>query len=534
MKNALDRYDSEIRDALVKMLVSVQRKQKEAAEASARQISRSTLLGFLTFFVTLAIIVPVFFLISRSVVIPLHRLKESSDRLAQGNLNQEIDIRQNDELGSLAKSFEYMRNSVREKIIQLQVKQVSLKKAEEKYRSIFENAVEGIFQTTSDGLVISANPAQARIMGYDTTEEVILSEFGLVTECHIRPGERDMLFSGILCDADQIIGFETQYCRKDGSMIWVSVTARTVRDPDGNILYYEGSMLDITEQKEKEKAERAREAAEAVNKKIMESIRYAKMIQASLLPSPEKLKTYLSDSFFIWIPRDIVSGDILFTESSGGSFVIAVIDCTGHGVPGAFMTMIASSGLRRIIRDEGCIDPGEILKRLNSFVKTSLHQDTEYALSDDGLDAAIVSVQLPVIRKQKTEKLTTDRSPLIFAGARLPLLCIHNDKVTTIKGDRQSIGYKRSDLNFNFSNHTIMTEEGMSFYMFTDGFKDQLDEKEKRRFGSRRLRELFRENSGKSFDEQRNGLLRAFNAHKGNNERQDDVTVIGFGFGNYK
>ncbi|WP_207682064.1 SpoIIE family protein phosphatase [Desulfonema magnum] len=539
MKHALDHYGSQTRDALVKMLVSVQRKQKHAAEASARQISRSTLLGFLTFFVTLALIVPVFFLIRRSIVIPLHRLKESSDRLAQGNLNQEIDIRQNDELGSLARSFEYMRNSVREKIIQLQVKQASLKKAEEKYRSIFENAVEGIFQTTPDGLFISANPAQARIMGYNSPDEVILSEFGLVTECHIRPGGNDEPFSGILCKTDQIIGFETQYRRRDRSMIWVSVTARTARDSDGSVLYYEGSMLDITERKEKEKAERAREAAEAVNRKIMESIRYAKMIQASLLPSPEKLKIYLPDSFFIWMPRDIVSGDILFTDSFEGGFVVAVIDCTGHGVPGAFMTMIASSGLRRIIRDEGCSDPGEILKRLNFFVKTSLHQDTEYALSDDGLDAAIVSIQSSENKKLTSEKLTTDNCLLTtgdclmtFAGARLPLICIHNHKVTTIKGDRQSIGYKRSDLNFNFSNHTIMIEKGMCFYMFTDGFTDQLGENEERRFGSRRFRELLNENSRKPFDEQRNALLRAFNVYKGENERQDDVTVVGFGFDN--
>ncbi|MDM8522600.1 PAS domain S-box protein [Desulfococcaceae bacterium HSG8] len=519
IKDRLDEYGNQIRDALAKMLVSVQKKQKEAAEASASLISRSTRLGFLTFFVMLAVIIPFFILIRRSVVRPLHRLKESADRLAHGNLDQKIDIRQNDELGSLAGSFEYMRNSIRDKIIQLQVKQASLRKAEEKYRGIFENAVEGIFQTAPDGSIISANPAQARIMGYASPEELMSSSIDLAAECHINSEDREG-FSDILCKTDRIIGVETRYYRKDGSMIWLSVTARAVRDDSGSVRYYEGSMLDITERKEKEKAERAREAAEAVNQKIMESIRYAKTIQSSLLPSPESLKIHLPHSFFIWMPRDIVSGDILFTDTFPGGIVIATVDCTGHGVPGAFMTMIASSGLRRIIKDENCYDPGEILKRLNFFVKTSLHQDTEHAISDDGLDAAVC-----VARYQ-----ADGAANLTFAGARLPLICIHNNEITTIKGDRQSVGYRRSDLDFSFTNHAVKIEKGMSFYMITDGFTDQLGEKNDRRFGSRRFRELLGENSSKPFEEQREILLRAFNEHKGEGERQDDVTMVGFGF----
>lgn len=270
------------------------------------------------------------------------------------------------------------------------------------------------------------------------------------------------------------------------------------------------------------KAEIARKTAEDANSKIIESIRYAKMIQASLLPNLENIKHHLPDSFFIWMPRDIVGGDIIFADSVDEGFIIAVIDCTGHGVPGAFMTMIASSSLRRIIKDEGCHDPGEILKRLNFIVKTSLHQDTEYALSNDGLDAAICFV--------KSKDTDTDSSGLVFAGARLPLIHIHNNKANIIKGDRQSIGYKRSDLNFEFTNQEIRIEDGMSFYMASDGFVDQLGGEKRRRFGSRPFKELLIKNALSPFEAQRDVILQAFNEYKGKNETQDDVTVVGFGF----
>lgn len=267
----------------------------------------------------------------------------------------------------------------------------------------------------------------------------------------------------------------------------------------------------------KKKAEQEREAAEAANKKVMDSIRYAQLIQSSLLPNPENIKTFLPESFFIWMPRDIVGGDFIFTDYFEEGVIIAVIDCTGHGVPGAFMTMIASFGLRKIIRDEGIREPDKILKRLSYIVKTTLQQDTEYALSDDGLDAAICFIN--------PEDIT-----LTFAGAKLPLICIHNDELKYIKGDRESIGYKKSNLSFDFTPHKIPIRPGMAFYMFSDGYADQLGEKKKRRFGTKQIKQLLLENVNSRFEDQREILVRAFNEYRGKREIQDDVTVLGFGF----
>ncbi|MDM8566768.1 two-component regulator propeller domain-containing protein [Candidatus Halobeggiatoa sp. HSG11] len=259
------------------------------------------------------------------------------------------------------------------------------------------------------------------------------------------------------------------------------------------------------------------EAVEERNKLMMESIQYAKVIQSSLLPNPEQIKAYLPNSFFIWMPRDVVGGDMLYVEPIVNGIIVAVIDCTGHGVPGAFMTMIASTNLKRIIREESYYDPAKILKQLNFAVKTSLRQDTEHAESDDGLDAAICFLQ------DKT---------LIFAGAKLPLYYLQQEKLTVIKGDKKSLGYKKSDLNFTFTNHTINIEAGMSCYLATDGFSDQLggSSERKLRFGSKSFKNLLLENQHYSFDEQSAKMLQAFNDYKGDNDRQDDVTVVGFGF----
>jgi serine phosphatase RsbU (regulator of sigma subunit) len=119
---------------------------------------------------------------------------------------------------------------------------------------------------------------------------------------------------------------------------------------------------------------------------------------------------------------------------------------------------------------------------------------------------------------------------LTFAGAKLPLYYIHNDKLTVIKGDKKSLGYKKSDLNFTFTNHTVNIEEGMSCYLSTDGFLDQLGGVKRFPFGNKRFKNLLLENGHDSFDKQSEQLLRAFNEYKGDNDRQDDVTVVGFGF----
>ncbi len=250
-------------------------------------------------------------------------------------------------------------------------------------------------------------------------------------------------------------------------------------------------------------------------KEIMASLRYAEMIQRSLLPSLDFFKAKIPESFVIWMPRDIVGGDIVFADFFENGTAGAVVDCTGHGVPGALMSMIASSGLRKIITDERCFDPAGILKKLNIFVKNSLQHNSKEILSDDGMDVALIYFDKEV-------------QTITFAGARLPLIYVHDDRLTIIKGDKQSIGYRKSDLNFTYTNHTIEVEEGMTFYMYSDGITDQLGGEKGLMFGTIRLKKLLQEISKENFDRQQEIITETLKEYQGANNRQDDITVIGF------
>lgn len=266
-------------------------------------------------------------------------------------------------------------------------------------------------------------------------------------------------------------------------------------------------------------AEKERDAAKADNEKIKSSIRYARMIQTSLLPDFKRFQRFVPHSFYIWRPKDLVGGDIFFVDHFQAGAIIAVMDCTGHGVPAAFMTMIVSVGFRRIVNEEGCTDPARILEKLNRMVKNTLHQNSDKAVSDDGLDAAICFV--PASHER-------ENSRLIFAGARLPLLYIQDGEVKMIKGDRQSLGYVDSDPEHVFENHVLHLRPEMRFYLFTDGFPDQLGGPRRLPFGKKRFKQLILENREQPFAVQRDKLLIAFEQHRGDKERQDDITVVGF------
>jgi len=251
------------------------------------------------------------------------------------------------------------------------------------------------------------------------------------------------------------------------------------------------------------------------NDKISDSINYASIIQTSLLPDSAITKKFIPDSFFIWKPRDVVGGDYFLLEPVEKGFILAAIDCTGHGIPGALMTMIASSGLRRIINEEKCSDPAMILKRLNYIVTTTLKQDKKNTTSDIGLDGSICFVN-------------TVEKKLLFAGARLSLVYIKDSNLHLINGDRQSVGYKNSDLDFDYTSHTIDIDNNISFYLYTDGIIDQSVEEKKYSLGHKRFHKILNDVSQKPFEQQKSIILETFNRLKGENEVRDDITVIGF------
>lgn len=271
--------------------------------------------------------------------------------------------------------------------------------------------------------------------------------------------------------------------------------------------------ISLNQELEKMVLERTQELTDK-NNKITDSIDYAKRIQESMLPSITELEEILEDSFVIWRPRDLVGGDFYWLKKFKRSYILAIGDCTGHGVPGAFMTMAVNSILNYIV-DEICHDdPAHILKELNRRVQQTIHKNDSDRMRDDGLDLGICYVR--------------DNKEVIFAGARISLYLKKGNSVEIIKGDRASIGYKSSDLEYNFTNHFLQLGEDTLCYLTTDGYLDQNGGDKDYCFGKKRFIEIISNNSDIPLREQGQIFKAALEDYMIGKSQRDDITVIGF------
>ena len=259
--------------------------------------------------------------------------------------------------------------------------------------------------------------------------------------------------------------------------------------------------------------EKAHHIIEEKNRNILASIEYARRIQQVILPTPKKIKTVLKDYFILFKPKDIVSGDFYWFGQGKGKYFIAAVDCTGHGVPGAFLSVIGNMKLNEILEEKNVSNPAQLLAFLDSGVRTALKQETGENGSNFGMEAAVCMVDL-------------EKKKIIFAGAGRPLFYIENSELIEIKGDRKAVGGRRRKEHRTFTNHEINFHKEIIIYLTTDGFADQ-DNAGGKRYGSRRVKRLLRANASLGMARQKETLLKALNAHRGGEEQRDDITVIG-------
>ncbi len=251
------------------------------------------------------------------------------------------------------------------------------------------------------------------------------------------------------------------------------------------------------------------------NKEITASINYARRIQQAILPLETNISVYFSDLFILFKPRDIVSGDFYWFTQKNERQIIALADCTGHGVPGAFMSMVGSSLLDKIIKDKNIMDTGQILSQLHLSVRAALKQANSD--SRDGMDITLCSVD---IQNQK----------LYFSGAKNPIYYVQNHEIKICKGDKFSIGGHQKEIKRIFTMNEISIQKNDIFYLFSDGYQDQFGGKERRKFMTKRFRNLLLENHTKPFFQQKTYLENTLeNWIKTGHEKQtDDILVIGF------
>ncbi len=249
------------------------------------------------------------------------------------------------------------------------------------------------------------------------------------------------------------------------------------------------------------------------NKDITDSINYAKKIQDAMLPAVIQIQKAFPESFVIYQPKDIVSGDFYWFSESEGKVYIAAVDCTGHGVPGAFMSMIGNDMLHDAVTKKGLSLPGEVLTSLNQQVKNSLKQNHAESGSRDGMDAALC-----VFDK--------DLKNMSYAGANRPLYLLRNGQVIISTPTKAAVGgLTDSDQVFETLNFTL--QKGDLIYLFTDGFCDQFGGKEGKKFTTKRFRSVLEEIHKNSLQIQEEKLKSVFADWKGSSEQVDDVLVIG-------
>jgi phosphoserine phosphatase RsbU/P len=255
------------------------------------------------------------------------------------------------------------------------------------------------------------------------------------------------------------------------------------------------------------------------NKAITDSINYAKNIQYAVVPTESSIHDYLPDSFVYYRPKDIVSGDFPFIFQKKDTLYVAAVDCTGHGVPGAFMSLVAYFSLNQTLEKLSTEKPGIVLDALHDAIVKTLGQDGSNSKSNDGMDIALCKINL----NAKTVE---------FAGAHRPLYVVRNGVLEEIKSDKLPIGGTQlKNHRMPFSSLQVQLQKGDSIYFCTDGLQDQFGGKDgKVKFLSKNVKQLIIDNSGKSMLEFKSILNERFEAWKGEHKQMDDVLMIGCKF----
>ncbi len=250
------------------------------------------------------------------------------------------------------------------------------------------------------------------------------------------------------------------------------------------------------------------------NFRINQSIKYGRKIQNAILPSQKLFNQIFKDYFVYYKPRDVVSGDFYWIHKNENEIWIAVVDCTGHGVPGAFMSMIANTLLNKIVRNKSVNKPSELLQELNAEVKLALSQNTDEEASDDGMDMSIIKIDI------STKKAT-------IAMANQTSFVITDKKLIKIEGDIFSIGGLFSNIDdVKFTDHDITLENSL-IYMFSDGFQDQFGGEEGKKYSIERIEQKIEQFKHLALVEQKNIVNSEFIDWKADNEQIDDVLIIG-------
>ena len=441
-----------------------------------------------------------------------------------------IDIDTEDEFGQMSKSVN--------KSIQVSVKMHS--EIANLMRTMDKNVITS--ETDNNGIITYVSQAFCEISGY-TKGELIGSHHSI-----LRHKDMDaQIFENLwinLKSGKSWVG-EMKNSRRDGTFYWLQtiISPKCIEHKTSSCGYTAISynitskkmVEELTENLEIKIQERttdlveAKKEVEIINKHTRDSIEYASLIQNALMPIPNAMSPYFKDHFVTWTPKDTVGGDIwLFSElRHKDETLLMFVDCTGHGVPGAFVTMIVKAVEREIVsiinhNETMDVSPAWIMGYFNKTIKKLLRQETKDSLSNAGFDGGIIYYN----RRKQIIK---------FAGAETALFYIGKDGILNmVKGNRYSVGYKKCDMNYEYKETIIDVKEGIKFYCTTDGYLDQNGGKKGFPFGKKRFSKIIQEHHKEPMSKFQTILqlnIMEYENEIVNNDRNDDMTVIGFEIG---
>jgi PAS domain S-box-containing protein len=304
--------------------------------------------------------------------------------------------------------------------------------------------------------------------------------------------------------------YTSKHFKKSGSVLWVQTTLTPILDHEGtvnkivfidtNVSAVKKSEVKLTEQKS---------LLQAKNSQITDSFNYAKRIQQAVLPSDQTLSAVWEEYFALLNPKDIVSGDFYWFYEKNDKKYLAVVDCTGHGVPGAFMTIIGNNLLNEILQDD-FDTPEEILQELHNRIKLRLGGSIKAKVMD--------SMDLGLVR------FDTTSNKILFCGTHTSIYLVRGRSLTEFKGSKETIGFKDT---IKLNMHTLEGQSGDMIYMHTDGYPDQKGGKKNKKFYYQPIRDMLINISRKSVEEQKDIVEQTFQDWKGKTEQTDDVCMVG-------
>ena len=399
-----------------------------------------------------------------------------------------------------------VKKLLKKKVVE-RTKEIEEQKNElEKLSIVASKTSNGVIISDKNGKTIWFNESYEKITGY-TLEELKGKKPG---DFLVKNSKSIPVLEKIREKSAQLNYFreEIEIVTKDGRDVWIEISNTPVLNKSGTLKTQIEIITDITNRRH------AEDEIKRKNKEITESILFAKQIQEAVLPQRKTLTDIKPDSFILYMPRDIVSGDFYWFDRVENMLVFAVADCTGHGVPGAFMSMLGNQFLHQLITEPQITSTKEVLRLLDQKLTEALHvEESDGNISKAGIDLALCALNL-------------DSNQLQYSGAYRSAIIIKKGELVELNPEKFSVGVKQKTEKI-FSEEIIQLDKDDVIYLFSDGYSDQFGGEKNKKFLMKRFKELLLEVNNLPMSEQRKVLWQRMEEWKGGNRQVDDILVMG-------